>query len=173
MPLNLITLYSMSDVSKDSIFEQAFNPVYQAVLSLAGVVVVSLVAMGVGASGIMEVPARFPWMAATAFLLCFALFNSVFALSTKNMLRYWSRSIYSFLGLALLAGGFAWLLSSLPINEAGSYRWILIVVTVGYIIFLAMMTTMRRIVEFAQREEWNHPRIRNREQRDDRDRHIK
>jgi FtsH-binding integral membrane protein len=89
------------------------------------------------------------------------------------MLQYWSRSIYSFLGLALLAGGFAWLLSSLPLNEAGSYRWILIVVTVGYIIFLAMMTTMRRIVEFAQREEWNHPRIRNREQRDDRDRHIK
>lgn len=163
----------MSTQAKDSIFERAFNPVYQALLSLGGVVVVSLAAAGVRVSGIMEVPTRFPWMAAAAFLLCFAMFNSVFALSTKNMLKYWSRSIYSFLGLALLAGGFAWLLSSLPISEAGSYRWILIVVTVGYMVFLAMMTTMRSIVEFAQREEWNHPRIRRRDKRDDRDRHIK
>jgi len=163
----------MSTQAKDSIFERAFNPVYQALLSLGGVIVVSLIATGVRLSGIMAVPNRFPWMAAAAFLLCFAMFNSVFALSTKNMLKYWSRSIYSFLGLALLAGSFAWLLSSLPISEAGSYRWILIVVTVGYMVFLAMMTTMRSIVEFAQREEWNHPRIRHKEDRDDRDKHIK
>lgn len=160
-------------MSKDSVFERAFNPIYQALLSFAGVVLVSLAAAGVRVSGIMDVPVRFPWMAAASFLLCFALFNSVFALSTKNMLKYWSRSIYSFLGLALLAGGFAWLLSALPISEAGSYRWILIVVTIGYLVFLAMMTTMRRIVEFAQREEWNQPRIRRKDNRDDRDKHIK
>ncbi|NRB64313.1 MAG: hypothetical protein HRU40_15020 [Saprospiraceae bacterium] len=162
----------MVEVSKNSLFEQAFNPIYQALLCLAGVVVVSLVALGVDAVGIIETPKRFPWMATAAFMLSFAMFNSIFALSTKNMLQYWSRSIYSFLGLALLASGFAWLLSSLPISEAGSYRWILIVVTIGYMVFLAMMTSMKRIVEFAQREEWNHPRIRSKNDRNDRDKHI-
>ena len=45
-------------------------------------------------------------------------------------------------------------------SEAGSYRWIYIVVAIGYLVFLSLMAMLRKIVEFAQREEWNHPRIR-------------
>lgn len=136
------------------------NPVYQAVMALGGVIVVSLLAKLIGLTGIIEVPQRFPWMSAASFMLLFAVFNSVLSVSSKDLMKYWGTSMYCFLGLAAAAAGVAYVLSSLTMNEAGSYRWIYIVVGVGYLVFLSLMAMLRKIVEFAQREEWNQPRIR-------------
>lgn len=153
------------ETSKNSIFEKTFDPVLQAAITFGGVVLFILVSKFFRATGIMDVSDRFPWMTAAAFLLLFALFNSIYSLTAKSMLKYWGRSIYSFLGLAVASGFVAYLFSSLTISEAGSYRWIYVVVSFGYLVFLTMMALMRRIVEFAQREEWNHPRIRRRRKR--------
>ena len=143
-----------------SIFEKTFDPVYQAGIALGGVIVISILAKLLGLTGLVDVPKRFPWMSAASFMLLFAIFNSIFSLSSKVLMKYWARSFYSFMGLAVGAGLFAYLLSSLTIDEAGSYRWIYIVVTIGYLVFMSMMAMLRKIVDFAQREEWNHPRIR-------------
>ncbi|RME97906.1 MAG: hypothetical protein D6772_09755 [Bacteroidetes bacterium] len=144
----------------DSIFAKGLNPYYQAALAFGGVVVFSVFAKLVQSTGLLDVPQRFPWMAAASFMLLFAVFNSVFSLASNNLMRYWGKSMYSFLGLALGAGVFAYIFSSLSMQEAGSYRWIYIVVAIGYLVFLSMMATLRKIVEFAQREEWNQPRTR-------------
>lgn len=146
----------------ESLFEKSIDPVLQAAVALGGVLAFIVVAKFIDLIGLMEIPERFPWMTAAAFLLLFALFNSVFSLSSENMLKYWGRSVYSFLGLAAAAGGLAYLFSSLSIGQAGSYKWIYVVVSIGYLVFLSMMATMRKVVEFAQKEEWNHPRIRKR-----------
>ena len=159
--------------SNQSFFEKAYSPIIQAAIIYGGVLVMIALGAIVKASGITYVPDRYPWMCAAAFMLFFAMFNSVFALSSKNMAKYWGKSIYSFLGLAALAGFTAYLTSSLSISEAGSYRWIYVVVTIGYLIFLSMISMMRTIVDFAQREEWNQPRIRQKPRKSDRDRHIK
>ena len=139
---------------------RAFNPIHQAVVALGADLVIILGGKLVHVTGVVNVPDRFPWMTAAVFLLCFALFNSVFSLSAKDMAKYWGKSIYSFMGLALGSGMLAWLFSSLTINEAGSYRWIFIVVTIAYLVFLSIVAMMRKIVDFAEREEWHHPRIR-------------
>jgi hypothetical protein len=144
----------------DSIFAKGFNPYYQAALALGGVISFSILAKLVQSTGLLDVPQRFPWMAAASFMLLFAVFNSVFSLASENLMRYWGKSMYSFLGLAAGAGVFAYFFSSLSMTEAGSYRWIYIVVAIGYLVFLSMMATLRKIVEFAQREEWNRPRTR-------------
>ena len=144
---------------------RAFNPIHQALVALGAGIVVTLGGKLVNLTGIVDVPPRFPWMTAAVFMLCFALFNSVFSLSAKNTAQYWGRSIYSFMGLAFVSGLVAWLFSSLTIDEAGSYRWIFIVVTIAYLIFLSIVALMRQIVDFAQREEWNHPRIRRKNRR--------
>lgn len=148
-----------------SIFAKAYNPILQAGLTLGGVVVFILASKIVKLTGLLYVSDRFPWMTAAAFLLLFALFNSIFSLSSKDLAKYWGKSIYSFMGLALTSGLLAYAFSSLSINEAGSYRWIYVVVTIGYLIFMSMMAFLRKIVEFAQREEWNHPRVRRRKGR--------
>ncbi|WP_367390498.1 hypothetical protein [Lewinella sp. LCG006] len=144
----------------ESIFSKTISPVYQAAMALGGVVVISLLAKLVGLTGITEVPQSFPWMSAASFMLLFALFNSVLSVSSKDLMKYWGTSIYCFLGLAAAAAGVAYVLSSLSMSEAGSYRWIYIVVGIGYLVFLSLMAMLRKIVEFAQREEWNQPRIR-------------
>lgn len=143
-----------------SLFDKAYDPILQAALALCGTIVFTLVAMLVRLTGLLWVSERFAWMSSAAFVLLFAVFNSVFALAAKDTLKYWGRSIYSFLGLAVLSGLAAYFLSSIPLADAGSYRWIYVVLTFGYLVFLSMMTFMKKIVEFAQREEWNHPRIR-------------
>ncbi len=146
--------------SQTSIFDKTLDPIYQALLCFGAVLLVTLTGKLVHFSGLTQVSVKFPWMTSASFILFFAMFNSVFSLSTKNVNRYWGRSMYSFMGLAILSGLTAYLFSSLSINEAGSYRWIYFVLTLGYLVFLSMMSFMRRIVEFAQREEWNHPRVR-------------
>ncbi len=108
----------------------------------------------------MEVEQRFPWTIAAAFLLFFAAMNAIYSVFSSNMDKYWTRSILSFVGLAALSALLAQLFSKLTMNEAGSYKWIYIVLTIGYLVFLLMLTAMRKIVDFAQREEWNQPRIR-------------
>lgn len=144
----------------ESIFSKTISPVYQAAMALGGVIVISLLAKLIGLTGITEVPQRFPWMSAASFMLLFAVFNSVLSVSSKDLMKYWGTSMYCFLGLAAAAAGVAYVLSSLSMSEAGSYRWIYIVVGIGYLVFLSLMAMLRKIVEFAQREEWNQPRIR-------------
>ena len=147
---------------KHSFFDKVSNPIFQALICLAGVLLIGIIGKGLQLSGLMDISDRFPWMTAAAFMLFFSMFNSIFSLSAKNAGQYWGRSIYSFLGLATGAGLIAWLFSSLTINEAGSYRWIYIVLSIGYLVFLSIVNMIKRIVQFAEKEEWNHPRLRNR-----------
>ncbi|MCC6726993.1 MAG: hypothetical protein IT258_21000 [Saprospiraceae bacterium] len=141
------------------IFAKLQNPIYQAVMLLAAVLVFNLGAIAFRAAG-MEIEQRFPWTIAASFLLFFAAMNAIMSIFTQNMDHYWSRSILSFIGLAAVSAIMAQLFSKLSMNEAGSYKWIYVVLTIGYLVFLLMLTAMRRIVDFAQKEEWNQPRLR-------------
>jgi hypothetical protein len=140
------------------------NPIVQATITMAAVVLVNVVAKLFAFAG-ANIEVRFPWLTAAAFMLVFALFNSIISLSSSSMLKYWSRSVYSFLGLGFASAMLAYLLSGLSLGEAGSYWWIFIVVAFGYLVFLSMMAMIRNIVEFAQKEEWNQPRFRQKKRK--------
>lgn len=152
-------------INNETFLDRAQSPIFQAIITLIGIVLVIIGSKLVNLTGLIEVSERFPWMTACSFLLCFALFNSVFSLSTESMVKYWGRSIYSFMGVAFISGFLAYLFSNKTLSEAGSYWWIYIVVTVGYLVFLGMMAFIRTIVEFAQKEEWNQPKIRSKKRR--------
>lgn len=140
--------------------DKTSNPVIQALLTLSGVFIFILLSKLVALTGLTTVSDRFPWLTAASFLLLFSLFNAVGSIFAQSSTRYWRLSIYSFIGLAFSSALLAYLFSSLTISEAGSYRWIFFVVTFGYLVFISIMNIARVIVNFAQREEWNHPRIR-------------
>ncbi|MFK7933403.1 MAG: hypothetical protein AB8G22_07825 [Saprospiraceae bacterium] len=148
------------DPNTSDFYEKAYNPFLQAGIILAGMITVVILSKLVNSTGLLDVGPKFAWMSAASFMLFFAVFNSVFSLSSKNLNRYWGRSIMAFMGLAAVMAGAAYLFSGMTIDEAGSYRWIFFVVTFGYLVFLSIMGAMKNIVEFAQKEEWNHPRIR-------------
>ena len=146
------------------VFVKLQNPVYQAIMLLAAVLVFNLGALVFRGAG-MEIEQRFPWTIAASFLLFFSALNAILSIFAKNMDNYWSRSILCFVGLAALSALLAQLFSKLTMNDAGSYKWIYIVVTIGYLVFLLILTAMRKIVDFAQREEWNQPKLRQKRRR--------
>lgn len=100
----------------------------------------------------------FPWSIATAFMLFFALMNSLLSLRADSFAKYWQASMYSYMALALGTGLIAWGFSGIPIGEAGSYKWIYLVVSFGFLVFLSMINFVKIIVKYAEREEWNQPR---------------
>lgn len=112
-----------------------------------------------------EVAPRNFWIIACTFILFYAMFNAIISLLSDNMDRYWTRSMIAYVAVAGISGLLAWGFSSLSIDEAGSFRWLYIVLTFGYLMFLTMIGMMRKIVDFAQREEWNQPRLRSRKKK--------
>lgn len=155
----------MASPDNTSIFEREIDPVLQAGVILIGVLIVDVFSVIISSTNTVGVGNRFPWLCAASFMLFFALFNSVLSAAAKNTAWYWGRSMYSFMGLALGAGLLAWAFSGIAIRDAGSYMWIYAVVSVGYLVFLGMISAIKGVVNFAQREEWNRPRLRNRERR--------
>ncbi|MEQ1745700.1 MAG: hypothetical protein ABMA02_09760 [Saprospiraceae bacterium] len=145
-----------------SFFERKIDPLKQAAVFFAGAAAVMLVVFGLNHFGYAVGDEVFPWSVATAALLLFAVFSSLMSLNADSSLQYWGRSVYGFLGLAFANGLAAWLFSGVPIGEAQSYRWIYIVVTVGFLVFLTLVNLMRKIVSFAEKEEWNEPRKKRR-----------
>jgi len=148
-----------------SIFESKIDPIHQAAGSLAAVFLFILVGKAFGSVDSSLFGAKWPWLCAASFLLFFALFNAIMSATSNNLMKYWGRSMYSFIGLAVGSGLLAWAFSGLSIGNAGSYKWIFFVVTFGYLVFLSMIAFMKQIVEFAQKEEWNKPKLRQKKRR--------
>ena len=141
-----------------SFLEQKMAPLKQAGLFFGGAIFFMLLTLLLNQTQWYEIDTLFPWSIATAFLMLFAIFNSLMSLNADSFMKYWASSIYAFMGLALGNGLAAWLFSGIPIGEAQSYRWIFIVITIGFVVFLTMVNLMRKIVTFAEKEEWNQPR---------------
>jgi hypothetical protein len=121
-----------------------------------------LIGWGLMAAGWLKEDKLYTWSIAAAFMLLYALANSLLSIRVENFMRYWGASMYSYLGLALASGLAAQMFSGVSISQAGSYRWIFFVVTFGFLVFLSLVNFVKRIVRFAEREEWNQPRKRGR-----------
>jgi hypothetical protein len=88
-----------------------------------------------------------------AFTLVFGIFNAVLSLSSKDQNKYYGVSLVTYFIYCAVTITVGRLLSGIPIDDAGSYRWIYFVFTFGYIFFLALVRTMRWIVTIAQKND--------------------
>lgn len=136
------------------------SPPRQALLVFGASLLIIVCGWLANVTGLVEGDPLFAWSIATAFMLLFAVLNSLVSISAANTLRYWRDSVYSYIGLAALNAVAAWGVSGISIGEAGSYKWIYFVVTFSFLVFLSMVNLMKRIVKFAEREEWSQPRRR-------------
>lgn len=98
-------------------------------------------------------PQAGPWIMATALLLCFVILNTLFLFRIKEVVPYFSRSVFSYILLLLLTYGWCFLLSGVHFDEAGSFRWLWLVLTLVYMVFFAIAYTIRGIIAIADREE--------------------
>lgn len=129
------------------------NPIAQVVVVLClSLTCVCLDKLGV-LIGAWSSPPNNTWVIMTAFILFFAMATSILSLKADHMNRYWTRSIVAFIGLIGLSILFATVLSGLSMDEAGSFRWLFVVMTVGYLVFLVIVRSMRRIVDIVIKQD--------------------
>ena len=125
------------------------NPILQAGLILiVGVVITGFEKLG-NVIGLMTSDPNSPWIVFTSFILFFSIANSLMSLKAASMNKYWSRSIMAFMGLLVVSGLLATVFSGLSIDEAGSFRWLFVVLTFGYLVFLSIVRLMKKIVDIA------------------------
>ncbi len=143
-----------------SLYDKAYNPFLQGGCVLAINIVIMLLAKIINSSGVTSVSPGFYWQIIGTAMLCYAVFNSIFSLSTNNINQYWLQSIFSFgvmVGVSALVAHF---LSGQSITEAGPYKAIFTVLTFGYLVFLSIMNFMKNIVNYAEQEDWQAPKKR-------------
>lgn len=140
-------------MEKKSFFYKAYSPFLQAAMIAALALILMLIVFLLKVMGIFTVPPKIYWMISGACMLYFALFSSIFSLSTSNFNTYFLHALIGFIGVAVSNSLFAWIFSGQGIDEAGSFRWIYFILTFCFILFLGIVNGMRRIVEFAQRED--------------------
>jgi len=147
---------------KNAWFALLKRPHIQAGLALVALLFFVVLGLVMRAGG-GEPGSNWGYQSAATSMMLFGVGNALMSLGAKNVGAYWMRSFLSYIllvGIGLLV---AWLYSGLWITEAGSYRWIYMVLTFGYLVLLSIVSMMRGIVQFAEREEWSQPRQRDRE----------
>ncbi len=151
----------MPSTATDPFYSKIQNPFLQAGIVLSAVLLINIALVFMKTAGV-EIEQRLPWTIAATFILFFSIGNSLASLLVTDDLKYWSRSIVCFIAVAILLSLMAYLFSSLGMREAGTFRWIYLVLTIGYLVFLSVANLLKIVVGLAEREEWNQPRIRRR-----------
>jgi len=140
-------------VDSPSPFEQEVHPVRQAIVFAVALPVTIVLFMIPSWIGIYELQDYFPWTVAAAFTFLFGIANSILSLAAKDQNKYWGGSIMCYMAVLVFGGFVAWLFSGLNVYEAKSFRWIYVVFTFGYLLFLCMVRAMRKIVQIAQEQD--------------------
>lgn len=135
--------------------DKAMNPIFQSLVVLCISLTSMVVFFGIKSASIMDIDSRVFWVIGGATTLFFGLFNSVISLAASDMNVYWFRSTFCYTVLMVASCVLAFLFSGISMTEAGSFKWIYMVLTFGYLLFLSIMRFMRKIVQIAQKEDDN------------------
>ncbi|MFT6336506.1 MAG: hypothetical protein ACI86M_000973 [Saprospiraceae bacterium] len=139
--------------SDKSIFEYDIPPFVQVGAVLILILIFILLSSGAGALGISDTDSGTPWLIAVSLTFFFTIGNSVMSLAADNLNKYWWQSILSYVLLAFLGGGVAYLFSGDSMDLHGSYKWLYVMFAMGHIFFLALIRTMRKIVTIAKEQD--------------------
>lgn len=130
-----------------------FKPLNQALLAVAMTIVFSLVdKLMPHHTELLEINSG-TWIVGTAMILCFIILNTIVALRVEPIIPYWSKSVTIYIGLLVFVYAWSYLLSGKSIDEAGSFRWLWLVLTLVYMVFFAIARSMKRIVDFALKQD--------------------
>ena len=129
------------------------NPFIQGALVGCLIIIFHLFSFFGKAIGLTDPKPNSPYIISTAMLFFFVLFNSILSIKADNLIKYWGKSITTYM-LILVAGGYlSFLISGVHIDDAGSFRWLFVVITMGYLIFLAIVQSMKKIVDIAIKQD--------------------
>lgn len=136
-----------------SLFSKEINPLLQAGVILLVSTAIVLIGKLLGLDVEGKFGAIFPWSMSASCLLFFVIFNSAFSFSYSNQNQYWILSIVGFIGLVIIGGYISYFLSGMTIQEAKSMKSIYIIFTIGYIVLLTIVRSMRTILQIVLKQD--------------------
>ena len=136
-----------------SIFQRQVHPFLQVgvaiVLNLVGVLLIkAFVDSNAGSDSRVVF-----WEFSFSILMAFIIFNSVFSIPYIKRAQYFRDSIFSFLALAVIGGVLSHYIGGISMDNAGSFRWLYIVFTFTYLVFISIVNLMRKIMEIAKKQD--------------------
>jgi len=139
--------------SEKSILEYNISPFKQGGAVLGGILLFILGSIILGKLGLVDTDEGTPWLIACSMTFFYVIGNSVLSLAADDQNTYWWKSILTYVGLVVLGGSIAYLVSGVGMDYAGSYRWLYVVFAFSHILFLAIVRTMKRIVTLAKKQD--------------------
>jgi len=136
-----------------SILEYDVSPLIQAAAILAAVLLFIVGAKLIAMTGWVAIDAGTPWLVACSFTLLYIIFNSVLSLSAVDQNKYWVQSLISYVLVCVGGGVLAYVFSGAGMSEVGGYKVIYVVFTMGYILLLIITRSMRKIVNYAEKQD--------------------
>ena len=136
-----------------SIFSFQISPMQQAVsIVVVTIIVLAIVKLLITYGGIRNNPTVY-WEASFAMLMIYMLFTSIWSITNKNKTTYFMYSVLGFVGVAVVTGLLARWFSGYTMDQAGSFRWLYVIFTVSYMIFMGIVGAMRKILEIVKKQD--------------------
>lgn len=140
-------------MTSDSILRKLLHPGWQALVAAGLILLFGLIDLMLPHRDNFLDPGHTPWAISTAMILCFVILNAVTVLRVGESRRYWILSALLLAGLLGYSYLLSWGLSGRQIDEVGSFRWLWFVILFTWLIFMAIVRSIRRIVQFALRQD--------------------
>ena len=87
-----------------------------------------------------------PWIVVCSMLLFYSLVNCILSFGASSSMNYYLYSIISFAIILVLGGVIAWQVSGVGIGDAGSMKWLYVVMTFSYLILLSIVNLIKFLV---------------------------
>ncbi|MBP7184627.1 MAG: hypothetical protein KBA06_03885 [Saprospiraceae bacterium] len=152
----------IDDVKSTSIFYKKVNPLF-----LGGVFILTNLACIfflklLDLSTLFDIEYDVYWKSSCTIIFVYVAAVCIFALSSQNINQFIAKSIVMYIILIASAYFLVTLLrNDADFTEVDSFKWILYVISFGYLVFLSIIGFVRKIVDYAENETWTAPKRKN------------
>ena len=136
-----------------SVYNKEVSPYRQAlVASVLQLIVLGITRMLMSGGQMNETPTLF-WEIAFTIMMTYMLFSAMLSFPYKKRGEYFYKSIIGYVVVAFSGGFLADWLSGISMDEAGSFRWLYLLLTFCYLVFLSIANAMWKIIEMAKKQD--------------------
>jgi len=93
------------------------------------------------------------WLVSNAMVFFYSLFNSLGYFASKRKESHFQSGVAAFVLLALVVSLGSWWFSGVALMEAKSHSWILLVITLSYLVLISIVTLVHRVVKISMKED--------------------
>jgi len=136
----------------ESILTKEISPYKQGALALGLILLIDLFSFASRNSNIEKFASTI-WTNCIAMVLFFIIANALISINSSKAGIYIRDSIYTYIILCVSGALISYFISATPMDDAGSFKWLFIMLTMVYIVFLALMNTLKAIVALAKKQD--------------------